>query len=194
MPVRTWCCRHRRSRDERERLALSVASREPKALWRRDGCWRRVKGDRDAGMVIGLAGRVVRGTGWVKARRRGRRSGPLTRLWRDTLLAGIGGHRGPVGRGRRFRHAAFGPGIPAVEPQTRTLAVQDHRRHPPATLAIVLARVQSPWTRAWWLWCERANVALHGVPSASTYRPSGPYRWSDPGLQPRKWAKANRAL
>ena len=32
--------------------------------------------------------------------------------------------------------------LPAVEPQTRTRAVQHHRRHPPATLAVVLARVQ----------------------------------------------------
>ena len=32
--------------------------------------------------------------------------------------------------------------LPAVEPQTRTRAVQHHRRHPPATLAVVLAGVQ----------------------------------------------------
>lgn len=31
------------------------------------------------------------------SRRRCRRSGPLTRLRRDALLAGIGGHRGPLG-------------------------------------------------------------------------------------------------
>ena len=54
----------------------------------RDGRWRRVKGDRDAGTTLGLAGRSRRGTASCRgtaSRRRGRRSEPLTRPWESTL-------------------------------------------------------------------------------------------------------------
>ena len=47
---------------------------------------------------------------------------------------------GPRPRGVLAADAA----IPAVEPQRRTRAVQHDRRYPPATLAVVLARVQRP--------------------------------------------------
>ena len=108
MPVRTWCCVASQVRRRGKAMGVAGSVGEPRRLVS-TRCWRRVKGDRDAGTTSGLAGRSRRGAASCRGkawRRGGRRSGPLTRQW-ESILSG-GDRRSPRSNG------ATPPVVPAL--------------------------------------------------------------------------------